>query len=398
MEKTAKKKIKTELTAIETPDLFSRVESIIEKAQDNVLRAVNTNMVIAYWLIGREIVTEIQQGKERAVYGKSVIEKLSELLTLKYKRGYSRTSLWDFRQFYQVYSDRIPQILYAQSRELGSTSIPHEVRGEFKSGVLDDLTIPHIGCGEFKKGFSPRLGWSHYRALMRVENENERLFYEVEAEKERWDVKHLERQIHTFLFARLLKSKNKAGMLELASKGNIVQKPSDIFKTPLILDFLDIPESETLHESILERAIIANIQNFLLELGSGFAFVARQKRIMTETKEFYIDLVFYNYHLKCFVLIDLKTKELTHQDIGQMDMYVRMFDELQRGKDDNPTVGLILCADKDNTIVKYSVLKGSEQIFASKYSLILPTEEVLKREIEKEIRMVEERMAKYGRD
>ena len=394
MPATKKSKTKADLKTIDNPDLFSRVATIIEQAQDNVLRAVNTNMVIAYWLIGREIVTEIQQGKERAVYGKSVIEKLSELLTLKYKRGYSRTSLWDFRQFYQVYSDRMPPILYSQSRELGSTSIPHEVRGEFKSGVLDDLN--NSVNNDKVKGFSPFLGWTHYRALMRISNENERMFYEIEAAKEKWDTKHLERQIHTFLFARLLKSKNKAGMLELASKGNIVQKPSDIFKTPLILDFLDIPESETLHESILERAIIANIQNFLLELGSGFAFVARQKRIMTETKEFYIDLVFYNYRLKCFVLIDLKTKELTHQDIGQMDMYVRMFDELQRGKDDNPTVGLILCADKDNTIVKYSVLKGSEQIFASKYSLILPTEEVLKREIEKEIRMVEERMAKYG--
>ncbi|HAQ61454.1 TPA: DUF1016 domain-containing protein [Candidatus Delongbacteria bacterium] len=397
MEKTAKKKIKTELTAIETPDLFSRVESIIEKAQDNVLRAVNTNMVIAYWLIGREIVTEIQQGKERAVYGKTVIDKLSDLLTLRYKRGYSTTNLRYFRSFYLIYENRIPEIRHIGCGELDDPSILHNACGEFKSEVLKGTDIS-LNKEKTIKSFSPRLGWSHYRALMRVENENERLFYEVEAEKERWDVKHLERQIHTFLFARLLKSKNKAGMLELASKGNIVQKPSDMFKTPLILDFLDIPESETLHESVLERAIIANIQNFLLELGSGFAFVARQKRIMTETKEFYIDLVFYNYRLKCFVLIDLKTKELTHQDIGQMDMYVRMFDELQRGKDDNPTVGLILCADKDNTIVKYSVLKGSEQIFASKYSLILPTEEVLKREIEKEIRMVEERMAKYGRD
>ncbi|MCG2760696.1 MAG: DUF1016 domain-containing protein [Candidatus Delongbacteria bacterium] len=195
-----------------------------------------------------------------------------------------------------------------------------------------------------------------------------------------------------------MKSKDKKGVMELASKGNEIQRPSDIFKTPLILDFLDIPESETLHESILERAIIGNIQNFLLELGSGFAFIARQKRIMTETKEFYIDLVFYNYRLKCFVLIDLKTKELTHQDVGQMDMYVRMFDELQKGEDDNPTVGIILCVDKDKTIVKYSVLKESEQLFASKYSLILPSEEELKRELEREIKMVKEKMAKYGRN
>jgi predicted nuclease of restriction endonuclease-like (RecB) superfamily len=375
-----KNKIKTELKISETPDLFSRVESIIEKAHDNVLRAVNTNMVIAYWLIGREIVTEIQQGRERAVYGDSVIDKLSELLTLKYKRGYSTTNLKCFRTFYLTYSTSLPEIRHIECDE------------------LNEPPILHNRCGEFKKGFSPKLGWSHYRALMRVENENERHFYEMEAEKERWDVKHLERQIHTFLYARLLKSKNKEGMIELASKGNIVQKPSDIFKTSMVLDFLDLPESETLHESIMERAIIANLQKFLLELGSGFAFVARQKRIITETKEFYIDLVFYNYHLKCFVLIDLKTKELTHQDIGQMDMYVRMFDEEQKGEGDNPTVGIILCADKDNTIVKYSVLKGSEQLFASKYRLILPTEDELKREIEREILMVREEMAKYGRD
>jgi predicted nuclease of restriction endonuclease-like (RecB) superfamily len=380
MAKTAKKKIKTEPKAIETPDLFSRVEFIIEKAHDNVLRAVNTNMVIAYWLIGREIVNEIQQGKERAVYGNSVIDKLSELLTLRYKRGYSKTNLFYFRIFFLTYSDRVPEIFH------------------IGCGKSERTEIRHIGCGEFKKGFSPNLGWSHYRALMRVDNENERLFYEIEAEKERWDVKHLERQIHTFLYARLMKSKNKAGVIELASKGNVVQRPTDIFKSSMVLDFLNIPESETLHESIMERAIIANLQQFLLELGSGFAFVARQKRIMTETKEFYIDLVFYNYHLKCFVLIDLKTKELTHQDIGQMDMYVRMYDELQKGEGDNPTVGIILCADKDNTIVKYSVLKGNEQLFASKYRLILPTEDELKREIEREILMVRDHIAKYGKN
>ncbi|MGD9707980.1 MAG: YhcG family protein [Candidatus Delongbacteria bacterium] len=384
MAKTAKKNIKTEPKEIENPDLFSRVEFIIEKAHDNVLRAVNTNMVIAYWLIGREIVNEIQQGKERAVYGKSVIDKLSELLTLRYERGYSKTSLWDYRRFYMTFPERIPEIL-------------HIGCGEFESSDIQHNTISEVST-IYKKGFSPNLGWSHYRALMRVDNENERLFYEIEAEKERWDVKHLERQIHTFLYARLMKSKNKAGVIELASKGNKIEKPSDIFKSSMVLDFLNIPESETLHESIMERAIIANLQKFLLELGSGFAFVARQKRIMTETKEFYIDLVFYNYHLKCFVLIDLKTKELTHQDIGQMDMYVRMYDELQKVEGDNPTVGIILCADKDNTIVKYSVLKGNEQLFASKYRLILPTEDELKREIEREILMVREEMAKYNKN
>jgi len=224
---------------------------------------------------------------------------------------------------------------------------------------------------------------------MKVENRNERLFYEIEAEKEKWDVKHLQRQIHTFLFARLLKSKDKAGVMDLTQKGHTLNKPSDLIKNPYVLDFLGLAESEKFHESKLEEAIIKKIQAFMLELGKGFAFVARQKRISTETKEFYIDLVFYNYHLKCFVLIDLKTGELTHQDVGQMDMYVRMFDDLQKGEGDNPTVGLILCTEKDKAIVKYSVLKENKQLFASRYMLYLPSEEELARELEREKRLIE---------
>ncbi|MCG2760695.1 MAG: DUF1016 N-terminal domain-containing protein [Candidatus Delongbacteria bacterium] len=199
MAKAQKNKVESKVKTIRTPDLFSRVASIIEQAQDNVLRAVNTNMVIAYWLIGREIVNEIQQGKERAVYGKSVIDKLSDLLTLRYKKGYSKASLWDFRRFYMIFPDRMPEIRHIGCGELDDPSILHNACGEFKSEVLKDTDIS-LNKEKNVKGFSPNLGWSHYRALMRVENENERLFYEIEAEKERWDVKHLERQIHTFLF------------------------------------------------------------------------------------------------------------------------------------------------------------------------------------------------------
>lgn len=381
-----------DLIIAEGKGLLDRIVSILEQARSNVVRAVNSNMVIAYWLIGREIVNEIQQGKERAKYGKSVIDKLSFYLSKKYKRGFSTTNLRYFRNFYTVYSDRLPQIRHIRSGELTSGEKRH-----IQSGVVKDMALA-VENNNKELGFSPELGWTHYRTLMRIENKNERVFYEIEAEKENWDVKHLERQIHTFLFARLLKSKDKAGVMELASEGNRIISPSDIIKNPYILDFLGLPESQHLYESVLERAIIDNIQAFLLELGSGFAFVARQKRIVTETKEFYIDLVFYNYHLKCFVLIDLKSGSLTHQDVGQMDMYVRMFDDLQKDKDDNPTVGLILCAEKDKTIVKYSVLKESEQLFASKYSLILPTEEELKQELDKEIRMVKEAQATYGKN
>ena len=367
-------------------NLFNRVVSILEQARENVVRAVDSNMVIAYWLIGSEIVHEIQQGKNRAEYGKQVIEKLSFDLGKRYGRGFSTTNIRYFRTFFTVYSKRSPEIRHIGSGEFSSNG--KNAKRHIQSGILQDMTIAIEKTGEVS-GFSPVLGWSHYRTLMRVENDNERLFYEIEAEEENWNVEHLERQIHTFLFARLLKSKDKDGVMELARDGQLIETASDIIKNPYVLDFLGLPESHKLHESKLEQTIIENIQSFLLELGKGFAFVARQKRISTEHSEFYIDLVFYNYHLKCFVLIDLKTGKLTHQDVGQMDMYVRMFDDLQRGEDDNPTIGLILCTEKDNTVVKYSVLEENKQMFASKYMLYLPTEEELVMELEREKRLIE---------
>ena len=364
--------------------LSERVISILEQARTNVFKSVNSNMVIAYWLIGREIVQEIQGGEERAEYGKQLILELSSRLTQKYGKGFSTTNLWYFRQFHLVFLDRIPEILHkscGESQEISSKL--HK-----PCDVLEDMSLAIEKTGEIR-GFSPLLSWSHYRTLTKVEHKNERLFYEIEAEKEGWSVPHLQRQIHTFLFARLLKSKDKAGVMELARQGQIIESASDIIKNPYILDFLGLPESQKLHESKLEQAIIDNIQSFLLELGKGFAFVARQKRISTENSEFYIDLVFYNYHLKCFILIDLKTGKLTHQDVGQMDMYVRMFDDLERGKDNNPTVGLILCTEKDKAIVKYSVLNENKQLFASKYMLYLPSEEELVKELEREKRLIE---------
>lgn len=385
----------SEVIKISGDKLFDRVVSILEQAKSNVVKAVNSNMVIAYWMIGREIVEEIQQGEDRAEYGKQIVENLSELLLQKYGSGYSTTNLWYFRQFYIVYSDRVPEILHTPCGELIDQEILHKACGEFENmnahepgDVLDDLYIA-VGKNGDINGFSPFLSWSHYRTLTKVKNKNERLFYEIEAEKERWSVSHLQRQINSFLFARLLKSKDKQGVMQLCRDGQIIEKPSDVIKTPYILDFLGLPESEKLHESRLEEAIIDNIQSFLLELGKGFAFVARQKRISTETKEFYIDLVFYNYYLKCFILIDLKSGELTHQDVGQMDMYVRLFDDLERCEGDNPTVGIILCSEKDKTIVKYSVLNENKQLFASKYMMYLPTEEELVRELDREKRLIE---------
>lgn len=360
--------------------LLDRVVSILDQARANVIKAVNSNMVIAYWLIGREIVQELQHGDQRAEYGKQVIETLSRELNARYGKGFSATNIKYFRLFYQTYADREPIIRHKACDE--------SEKGHTPCDVLDDLRLAVDKSIEIQ-GFSPLLSWSHYRTLTQVEHKNERLFYEIEAEKAGWSVPDLQRQIHTFLFARLLKSRDKAGVMALAQKGQIIETASDMIKNPYILDFLGLPESKKLHESKLEQAIIENLQNFLLELGKGFAFVARQKRISTEHSEFYIDLVFYNYHLKCFVLIDLKTGRLTHQDVGQMDMYVRMFDDLQKPEGDNPTVGLILCRQKDKTIAKYSMLNESRQLFASQYMMYLPTEEELARELDRGKKRIE---------
>ncbi|PIU42303.1 MAG: DUF1016 domain-containing protein [Candidatus Omnitrophica bacterium CG07_land_8_20_14_0_80_42_15] len=358
--------------------LFTRVVSILEEARSNVVRAVNNNMVIAYWLIGREIVQAIQGGEKRAGYGERLIEQLSAQLTGKYKRGFSVTNVRYFRTFYSVYSERVPEI-----RHIGCGELKEIPKHHIESGVLEDISLA-VNIPVKNKGFSPLLGWSHYRELMNVENKNERLLYEIEAEKENWDVEHLKHQIHTLLFARLLKSKNKDGVMALSREGNVIRRPDDIIKNPYILDFLGLPDFECFHESVLEGAIISNLQNFLLEMGKGFAFVGRQKRLQFDDNYYYVDLVFYNCILKCYLLIDLKIGELTHQDVGQIDGYVRMFDDKYRTEGDNPTIGLILCAKKNETIAKYSVLKESRQIFASKYMLYLPTEDELRKEIERE--------------
>jgi predicted nuclease of restriction endonuclease-like (RecB) superfamily len=377
----------TELSPMkpEGDDLFDRVVSILEQARANVVRSVNNNMVIAYWLIGREIVQEIQGGDERAEYGKQVIEQLSAKLTHKYGRGFSTTNLRYFRTFSTTYPDRIPEIRHIACGEFKASEKRHT-----QSGVLDAMALAVEQAGA-ERGFSPNLGWSHYRTLMNVENQNERLFYEIEAENECWEVEHLKRQIHTFLFARLLKSQDKAGVMELAGQGQKIVTPADTIKNPYILDFLGLPDSDVLHESKIEKSIIDNLQSFLLELGKGFAFVGRQKRIQFDDDCFYIDLVFYNCILKCYLLIDLKIGGLTHQDVGQMDSYVRIFDDKYLTEGDNPTIGLILCAKKNETIARYSVLNGSKQLFASKYMLYLPTEKELRRELERERRLIEER-------
>ena len=361
------------LIQIGSGTLIERVVSILEQARANVARSVNSNMVIAYWLIGHEIVEELQSGEGRAGYGQKLLNDLSERLSKRYGQGFSATNLRYFRLFYQSFSDRVPEIHHTPSDELVLT----------QEGALDDMSKA-LEKTDKLTGFSPNLSWSHYRALSKIESRAERRFYEIEADRGGWSLSFMERQIHSLLFARLLKSRDKAGVLALAQQGQTISQPIDVIKQPYVLDFLDLPDKAQLHESDLETAIIENLQPFLLELGKGFAFVGRQYRITTDSQHFFIDLVFYNFLLKCFVLIDLKIGRLEHQDVGQMDMYLRMFDDLKRGEGDNPTVGLILCAEKDEIVARYSILHESQQMFASKYMLYLPTEEELKRELARE--------------
>lgn len=356
-------------------NLLERVVSILEQARANVVRAVNSNMVIAYWLIGHEIVQELQAGEAKAEYGDRIISNLAQKLTRLYGEGFSVPNLKNFRQFYLSYRNRIPEISYTVGSQLSKDQ---------KS---------YTPCSQLNQGFHASLSWSHYRALMRVEKEEARQFYEEESVACGWSVRELDRQLHSFYYERLLASKDKKGMLQ-AERGGKKQEllPEDILKSPTVLEFLNLPDVPQLHESELEQAIIDNLQLFLLELGKGFAFVARQKRLRFEDEDFYVDLVFYNYLLKCFVLIDLKMDKLTHQDIGQMDSYIRMYEDLYQVDGNNPTIGLILCAMKNETIAKYSVLKESKQLFASKYMLYLPTEKELGIELERERRLLEQQL------
>jgi predicted nuclease of restriction endonuclease-like (RecB) superfamily len=325
---------------------YEQIRSILETARNQAYSAANSAMVQAYWSIGKSIVE--QQGKsERAEYGRQLLQELSKQLTHDFGKGFTASNLRNMRQFYLTFSN----------------------------------------CYALRSNLS----WTHYRMLMRVENEKARNFYLEECEKANWSTRQLERQINSFFYERLLSSRDKEAVGKEIHSLEPAKKPEDVIHDPYVLEFLGMKQSADFYEKDLESALIGELQNFLLELGRGFSFVARQKHINLDGEHFYIDLVFYNYILKCFVLIDLKTGKLTHQDIGQMDSYIRIFDELQKGEDDNPTIGIILCSEKNEAIAKYSVLNDGKQLFASKYQLTLPTAEELERYIENERRKYEER-------
>ncbi len=338
--------------------LFIRISQIIEISRSRIAKTINTQMVSAYWLIGKEIVSEEQKGKARAEYGKRIIEKLSKQLIEKYGAGWSPSHLWHVRQFYLLYNKyRVPTILHTSGADL-ENKILHTLRAE--------------------------LSWSHYRILMRIDKPEIRSFYEIECVKSNWSARELERQKSSLLFERLALSKDKKFLKKLAKKGQELQTYEDMIKDPYVLEFTGLSPQSKLYESKLEQALIDNLSRFLLELGKGFTFMSRQKRISLDGDHFYIDLVFYNTVLKCYVIIDLKIGKLVHQDIGQMQMYVNYYDRKIKQSDDNPTVGLILCEDKKDVVVRYTLSKDNKQIFASRYKLYLPTEEELLRELQRE--------------
>ena len=362
------------------PTLYNRIREILDSARAGVARSVNTVQVCANWLIGREIVEEEQKGKKRARYGEALLKDLSRRLSTDVGKGWSVRNLEYCRTFYLEY----PLLL----GERNSNAV-HSI-----SSLLSPADHRQISNAVRAKSWQPgrlhpNLSWTHYRTLLRVDKADARAFYEIEAIKHAWSARELERQFTSLLYERLALSKDKKGLMKLATKGHVVQHPTDIFKDPVVMEFLGLPESPRLVESQLEEGLINNLQAFLLELGKGFAFVARQERLTLDGDHFYIDLVFYHAVLKCYMLIDLKTGKLTHQDLGQLQLYVNYFDHERRTAGDGPTLGLILCADKNDAVVRYTLGPEQEQkIFASRYKLHLPTEAELKAELRREVRQL----------
>ena len=330
---------------VKTDDILNDMCGIIESSQKAAYQAVNTTLIQRNWLLGYRIAEEELGGDERSEYGLRVIKEISKKLTQRYGKGYDRSNLYHCLKFYKTF----PEIVDTVCRQSNSL-----------------------------------LSWSHYRALLQVKDHDARAWYEKEAAEQTWSVRTLQRNISSQYYYRMLKTQKKelaeSEMKELTAS---YQKDKlEFIKNPVVAEFLGFSQNTDFTESDLEKSILSNLQKFLMELGKGYAFVARQQHIHTEKQDYYIDLVFYNYILKCFVLIDLKTEKITHQDVGQMDMYIRMYDELKRSEGDSPTIGIVLCSDTDDDIARYSVMHGNEQLFASKYKLYLPTKEELKAEIE----------------
>lgn len=328
--------------------LVQKIENLIEESRKHVITQVNSVMVQTYYEIGHAIVENEQHGEIRAGYGKGVLKELSKKLNAKFGKGFSVDNLENMRRFYLTYGNTISETVSRKSNE--------DMKNVSKKFVLS---------------------WSHYLFLIRIDNPEERQFYETEAIKEHWSLRELKRQFDSALFERLALSKNKQAIIEMSKQGIVIEKPEDIVKDPYILEFLGLPEESKYSESTLEQKIIDKLQAFLMELGKGYTFVGRQVRLTFDEKHFYVDLVFFNRILQCFVLIDLKIGEITHQDLGQMQMYVHYYDRLVKLPIENPTVGIVLCKKKDDTLVELTLPENNTQIFASKYQTVLPNKEEL---------------------
>lgn len=350
--------------------LLDRIAKILVEAKTKVVREINKAQVFAHWEIGREIVEFEQKGEARGEYGEQLIDRLSKDMTQKFGRGFSPTNLKMMRLFYQTFPIR--QTLSDESTEEQKCQT---VSGKFIEGQKSKTLSGKSGIQQTVSAeFEPMLSWSHYCELLKVEESIARSFYEQEAIQNNWSVRELKRQINSMLFERLALSKDVKAVMKMAKRGQIIEKPEDAIKDPYILEFLNLKEETSYTETQLEQALIDKLQYFLLELGKGFSFVARQKRITIANRHYHIDLVFYNRILKCFVLIDLKTGELDHTDIGQMNFYLNYFKENEKTKDENDPIGLILCAKKDEIFAKYVLGGLSNKVFASKYKLALPSE------------------------
>jgi predicted nuclease of restriction endonuclease-like (RecB) superfamily len=333
------------MSNIQNNNLAQDIRNLIINSQEKVIRAVDNERVVLYWNIGKRIFKEIQGGEDRAEYGKSIIKNLSNDLTPVYGSGYSVRQLELMRQFYKIFPNT--NALYSQ------------------------------------------LSWSQYKLLIRLEDNDKREFYIAESTKNNWSGRELERQINSSLYERLLLSSDKKSVLEVAKNEKLPTNPNEIIKDPMVLEFLGLEKKASYYEKDLESAIISNLQEFLLELGNGFSFVSRQKRLHIDGDDFYVDLVFYNRLLQCFVIFEIKTHKLTHQDIGQLQMYVNYFDRNEKQEFENPTIGVLLCADKNDTVVKFTLPEDNKTILASKYQLYLPSEEELVQELHRELEEIE---------
>ncbi len=348
----------------ENNKFYARIIDLLQAARNNIVRAVNQTMVLTYFEIGRIILEEEQKGKNRAAYGKKLLKELSTKLTKDFGRGYSVDNLENMRRFYVTYS-KSESVSRISSENISETM-----------SRKSEKAIKQTASAIFT------LSWSHYLILIRITNEDERKFYEIEAAKNNWSVRELDRQVNSSLYERLSISKDKQDILKLSEKGQIVEKAADLIKDPYILEFLNLEENNSYNETDLEQALINKLEHFLLELGKGFTFVGRQVRFTFDEEHFRVDLVFYNRILKCFVLIDIKIGKLKHQDLGQMQMYVNYYDRFIKLEEENKTIGIILCKDKKDTLVEITLPENNNQIFASKYELILPSKKELKQLIE----------------